>query len=529
MVQKARIIGVPGAGKTRYMIRQVIKDLSIYAPAQIGVVSLTTTATQEAKDRIIEETGIDNQFNNIRTIHSHCFKSLGLEKGLISDTPAMIREFSEDAPEFEFSSTNLGTLEDGPTDTAKRNRIEQNTDKFRRMQYYRNRMIPTSEWDRDVIPFYETWMEWNEQLGMVDFTGMLEETLKYKLCPNIDVLYVDEAQDQSPLASAVTQMWGERCQKFVVLGDPDQAIFEFAGAEPKIMIDLDVDFEKVLDQSYRMSPAVNNYAMRTINKSVGRRQIDCKPFLSRGKGNVFECREPSIKELVSAPSTAILTRCNYQTKQWAEWLLKNQIPFSNTWRPGESLWNPCSTKSWKAAQTYFRITRHKDVIVPSTLGVSSSEIKNMASMCIAKTACPGNKTWIKNYRFRRGELIHYEDLRELGFTKEFYDRELPLEELFKFSGKAAQLIYDLAKTNELILLQKPTVTLGTIHSVKGGQFSTVYIDNRLSRRIWESVLHDKNKIANQSVEVRVAYVGVSRAQENLGIMRLENNPFYDRA
>ena len=97
MAKIAKIFGPPGTGKTTYMINQIIKDINRkYYPSAIGAMSLTNAAIDQMKMKIREKLVVDKEhLKNFGTIHSHCFKLLGITRDQVAETPKRIKEFSE--------------------------------------------------------------------------------------------------------------------------------------------------------------------------------------------------------------------------------------------------------------------------------------------------------------------------------------------------------------------------------------------------------------------------------------------------
>ena len=66
---------------------------------------------------------------------------------------------------------------------------------------------------------------------------MLEQFLIKGDIPTLDVMFVDEAQDLSPLQWAVVRKLAERAKRIYVAGDDDQAIYKWAGADVDYLIE----------------------------------------------------------------------------------------------------------------------------------------------------------------------------------------------------------------------------------------------------------------------------------------------------
>jgi len=534
MVKIAKLFGPPGTGKTRYMKRQVVKDMKEkYYPSAVGAVSLTNAAVDELKSRVKDE--IDNEpeyVRNIATIHSHCFGLLGIKRDQVADTPKRIKEFSETYPEFAFNP-DRSKAEDGELYSTESMRLSRNNMLYSFMNLYRNKQIHEREWNNEVIEFRNKWESFCFENDFIDYTGMIERCLDARLTPNIRALYVDEFQDTSNLASSLIKMWAESCDKLVVIGDVDQCIYEFAGADPSVMLSMRADFDntsqdsKILKKSYRVAPNIHRYAVKIIEKSFGRQSIEYYPSDRYGDGDVFECQMPELPDIYDDETTLILTRCNYHTTKWTQLLYEKGIPFSNPWRPSEKRWNPCDTKSWKAAKTYYEITDFSNVNPDFDPEITWSDLKIMTEKCKAKTACPGWKTRVLELPTKKDRKIRKSELQNYGFTYEFINRLGPLDDFFKFTGKAQDLIrkVDLFPYKE-IFSEPPKVFVGTIHSVKGGEADNVYIDAQLSPKI-KKALNGNNRISTYNTEYRIAYVAATRARKKLGIMNNDGS-IYER-
>ena len=101
-----KITGPPGTGKSTEILRLIERACEKYFPNKIGAVSFTVAAVEEIRSRIAKLTGESRDvIKNVRTIHSHCFKLLGLTKERVADKK--ISEFNEAHPEFAINSKKL--------------------------------------------------------------------------------------------------------------------------------------------------------------------------------------------------------------------------------------------------------------------------------------------------------------------------------------------------------------------------------------------------------------------------------------
>ncbi len=505
----AKITGPPGTGKTSYAMRQIARDCEHYFPRQIGAISLTNAAVSEIKARISSELNVPaDDAENVRTIHSHCFRLLGLDGKQIADNK--IKDFNKENPDYAMSLGKGEDFDDMP-DMFTARQQQYNDSLFREMQINRNKLLPIEKWADDTQNIYEAWAGWMQDNDFIDYTGMLEGCLQDGLKPDIDVLYVDEMQDLSRLANSLVMDWVQGCDKGVFIGDADQAIFRFSGAVPESFIEIKGDFNKVLEKSYRVPPKVHTYAQQIIRQCDNREDVQYSPDDRYGPGDVFECYEPDL----SLPgSHMIISRCNYMVRGWIDWLYHHKTPFHNPYRPDDLFWNPQKTKSWRAIKDYVSLMMGKNI--------KTGALKNIASCCIAKnTMKHGAKGKVK--KLALGQEHDIFDLAALGFTENFIDTNLPIDDMLKITGKAKDLIIDFYNDGDDRLVEQPNVIIGTIHSVKGGEADHVWLDTSLNYHIQKALIENRENVKND--EARVAYVAATRAKKTLGLLKSKNrNP-----
>jgi DNA helicase-2/ATP-dependent DNA helicase PcrA len=501
MSRISKIIGPPGTGKTSYVLDLITKACQKYDPGAIGAVSYTNSAVNEIKDRIAYAAGVDAEAaTNVKTMHSHCFHLLELKKDKVADTK--IKQWNKDYPQWELPIN--AKLSDDEEDTGPKittHTVSENRTFFSTMQVLRNNMVPVKQWPTIIQDFWDDWKWWMDMNGYIDFTGMLEDVLENELYPPIDVLFVDEAQDASKLQLEVLKMWSQQTVSTLYVGDSDQAIFRWNGASPEGFINLNSTWNKVLEQSYRVPKKVHEYAMKIIAQAESREEIVYLP--TDVEGRLF--KPEAIPDLGLPGTHMLIARCQFQLNRWREFLKQNNTPWHNPYRPEDTNWNPLNTKTWRAAQTYLKMKNGEEV--------SRSSFRELIKMMVVKgNLLRGVKTSINDLRLPK--RISAFDLGELRvFAENFLLFEKPVTEIVKAHGVAGEF---LQKMDEYDIMQDPKVILGTIHSVKGGEADHVWMDMGTSTRIRSACLNNQR---NYDDEVRVAYVGVTRAKETFGLLR----------
>jgi len=337
--------------------------------------------------------------------------------------------------------------------------------------------------------------------------------LDQQLCPDIDVLFVDEAQDLSPLQLALMELWSARVTQTIFAGDSDQSLFRFAGTVPEAFINLSHNWSHHLNQSYRVPTAVHAYAEKIINMSKNREGTTYKPVAPgmkeyKGEGRLLYCLSPDL----SLPGDhMILARCQYQVKRWIDVLIKNEIMWHNPYRPEDLVWNPMLTQGWVAARAYCDLMQGRDV--------SANDFKKLAARVKPGFYKRGMKSMIKNWDGK--ERIDIFNLVMLGFTEDFIEKPRPVGDVLKLSPRVESILNKVTGLDALahLLRTRPRVCVGTIHSIKGAESDHVWLDTSLSPIIWREISHSLEAFYD---ECRVAYVAATRAKQTLGLIANRN-------
>ena len=105
---------------------------------------------------------------------------------------------------------------------------------LQQLSRYRGLMIPQQGWPLTLRQFEEKWTRYKQNLGLLDFTDLIERCLPDVAIAPRDpaVIFADEAQDLNRMQLTLIRKWGERANYFILAGDDDQTIFSFTGASP---------------------------------------------------------------------------------------------------------------------------------------------------------------------------------------------------------------------------------------------------------------------------------------------------------
>jgi len=507
-----KIIGPPGCGKTEYLLRQVERACDKYFPKDIGVVSYTVASVSEARGRIEKKLNVGyKEIPNVRTIHSHCFNLLRLKKEAVMETSKNIKAFNEEHPSYRITG---GVLKNNDIDTPSDEENE-NDRIYTQMQILRSKMIPLDAWPVECRDFYSAWTNFMTENDFIDFNGMLEECIERELSPAIKILMVDEAQDLPALQTTLIKQWGAECDSVLWAGDSNQAIFRFAGSDPNNFINLKADRVIPLEQSYRLSPGILGQSLKIINQAYIKELVNFRATNEYGPGQILFMRQPDL----SLPGThMILCRCNFQVKKYVSILRKANILFANQYRKEDKSWNPLELDGTQSIRVYLKILKGETV--------NAFEIKQMAKNCVAaKCMVRGAKKKLDDLPMTDKKTYEFFGLISMGFLGTFLDKKESIREYFKIASNSSDLVYYMADNDPDKLFETPQITVGTIHSVKGGESDHVWIDPGLTYKI-RNAIKDPDSWDD---EVRIAYVGVTRARRTVGILSTKGykNPFLE--
>jgi len=504
-----RTFGPPGSGKTTWIAKRINKSVSRFGEDLVSVVSLTNSAVREASGRDLPLAP-----ENVTTLHARCKRALG------SPAPAesAVKEFIKAYPSWSdedclppFLQWRTTEEEEGTSERT----LAGNGDTFyERAQIYRQRMVPMAEWDPPTRDFHLKWSEWCRESERPDYAGWLELALDVHPLPAQQVVYVDEAQDHTPLQLEVIRQWNTKIR--VLVGDDDQNLYEWSGAIPQEFFNpqLPDGREKVLTQSYRIPRAVHQQAYAWVHQISDRRE---KEYLPRDEEGEVRMDAYSYVEAESSGrlppgllqedgTYMIIASCGYMLKGIITALREAGIPFHNTYRKTNKMWNPLDTAGNKirAFLSKNRLTGDVAHTWGSVLGAKSGAY------------IQGRREgFLRACKDAEDNEIEMEDLID-AFNPTILERimakDATIFKSFRRAGEPGSWDYTLRVLERgSIEDTRPRVTIGTIHSVKGGEADHVYVFPDMSPAGMDNSSTDSI--------VRMFYVAMTRAKKTLHLCR----------
>lgn len=225
MAERMAIIGPPGAGKTTAVKRQLEAYAARHGAERTAVASMTRTAIAEIIGR-----DIPVPREQAKTMHGLAYNALGGGMALANGRDAIL-DWNAFCAEREAGSLELPVPRDrrAATDPDDVGDDDDDDDKIRSswltaINLHRAHMTDSRLWDPSLRYAYALWREWKAANALIDYTDMLEMAIAETRQPpgGPSALFVDEAQDLDPLMQRLIDVWAERMDYIVRVGDPDQ-------------------------------------------------------------------------------------------------------------------------------------------------------------------------------------------------------------------------------------------------------------------------------------------------------------------
>ena len=577
------VIAGPGSGKTRVLTSRVAYLLEVRQvfPYRIMAVTFTNKAAREMRERLNRTVGVDKTSDlMLGTFHSICARLLRREAPQIGVDHDFTIYDSDDqltAVKAALSQLNLDEKKYKPgaihhvISTAKNELIT--PDDFRPDTYF-------NEVAKRVYEKYNAILRTNNAL---DFDDLLMESVRL-LNQNQPVrdrmqerylhVLVDEFQDTNIAQYNLVNLLAGKHQNLFCVGDPDQSIYKWRGADYRNVLRLQQDYPALeiiaLDQNYRSTQTILDSAMAVIKKNPNRKHI--KLFTERGQGPKIVLRElfnaeeeaqyvvDTILELQKQDAAqpgevAIMYRTNAQSRALEDAFVRAGIPYKLV---GATRFY--ARKEIKDVLAYLRIVNNPadTISLQRVINVPPRGIGDKTFSLLDETARANQMTcfdvltqgklsgrsakalaefaglWQKWIHLRDelnvGQLLDqvlsssgYRDFVKDG-TEEGDDRwanVLELHSVAEATGDAplSDFLNDVALVSESDNLEENAnaPVLLTLHAAKGLEFRCVFIVG-----LEEGILPHSRSFEDpeeMEEERRLLYVGITRAKDRLYLLR----------
>ena len=491
------VVGPPGTGKTTKLLSLVEQYLaSGVPPDKIGYFAFTRRAANEAVERACEKFKlVKRDLPYFRTLHSLAFMQIGISHSQIL-TQSKYKEISDwlkignfygqmDQADSPFKDYGYG---DKFLEIINMSRILQ---QHLRSVYNSSTVPMRTDWSR-VDYVNRGLQKWKQGYDLYDYTDMLESFCKRELSPRLEAVFIDEAQDLSPLQWQMVHQLQNNTKEIYVAGDDDQAIFRYAGADVDYFINLDGDVT-VLNQSYRIPSLHHKLSQSVISKVVGRRQ---KAFLPRAEQGTVNWYRHSEMVDISDGDWLLLSRTTRGAKQLEEEVRRRGHLY--IYNGSNSIDNKVleAVRLWEKLRSGEKLRMEQVKVV-------------YKQMLLGKQVEYGHKTLPKA---KEGEFYSLQDLKDFHGLL----HNLPWDEgLGKIAESDRRYIKACLRKGES-LTATPRIRISTIHSAKGAQATNVLMMTDTMRRSYSMWRRFDNAHYD---EARVFYVGLTRAIKNLHLIQ----------
>ncbi len=594
------ILAGAGSGKTRALTCRVANLMDHGVPAyNILALTFTNKAAKEMKERIVSLVGDQAEDAWISTFHSTCarilrrdIEKLGYARSFAiyddDDQNAVIKEIlKRQNIDDKFLSPRVikAKISDA------KNKLMSPDEWFRHSEKdYRSQMI------HDVFVEYEARLK---GLNALDFDDLLVKTLEL-LADHPPVLdsyrnrfryvMVDEYQDTNYAQYMLVKLLTDRSRNLCVVGDDDQSIYGWRGADIRNILDFEKDYPDAtvikLEQNYRSTANILDAANQVIAHNAGRKEKALWTDKGEGESIKLYCAGDEREEAAwvadrirymsrhgeNYGSMAILYRTNAQSRVLEDMLMRAGIPYKVF--GGQKFYD---RKEVKDIIAYLRvivnpsddISLRRIVNVPKrSIGDSTvNELVNHARESemplysalsdIPDTLSSRPRKCVNDFFVLMTMLVAMKDALPLAdFVKfliektglmEQYQREDTdearsrveniqefmgaVEEFVRFSGEDATLesyLENVALVSDLDEQenQRGYVTLMTMHSAKGLEFPNVFMTG-----LEEGIFPSNSSLmdeARMEEERRLCYVAITRAQNRLFISRAGQRMLYNQ-
>ena len=584
------ILAGAGSGKTKVLTTKVaylIEEKNI-DPNNILAITFTNKAAKEMKERIFKLEGNSAFYIQISTFHSFGLKILkencellGYEKNFTildsDDSLSIIKKIMKEL--------NIDANKYNPK--AIKNVISNNKNEIIDPEKYS--LYVNTDFDEIALEVYRKYEKSLKINNAVDFDDLLILPLKLfnnnpevlqKYQEKYKYVFIDEYQDTNEPQYILSKMISAKYKNITVVGDADQAIFTWRGANYKNILNFEKDYKDakvvLLEENYRSTKTILNAANNVIKNNKVRKEKNLwtqneegskityyKAFDEKDESNyVVNEIKKLIEKGVNPKDICVLYRANAQSRTVEEAFLTSNISYNIV--GSYAFYN---RKEIKDLIAYLKlIYNNKDdvsllrVINYPKRGIGNKAIENLAiksnvlDKSLYEVIDSGKELEFKNMIEEIKKEESHLTLTELidmvldksGMKKSLEDEksieaDIRLENLeeFKSIAKAMEINEGIVSLEELldklalvsdVSEQKndneDKVTLMTMHAVKGLEYDYVFVVG-----VEEGLFPHSNSLeSNDELEEerRLCYVAITRAKKKLYLINARSRILYGK-
>ena len=593
-----RVIAGAGSGKTRALARRfayLVNEIGIL-PGNILCVTFTNKSANEMRQRIHNLTG-DNDTGYISTFHSFCVSVLQEDSHALQYPKSfLVLDNSDIDSMLKIIYEERGLTLRNMTFSKARDMIEIRK-LIKEPEYYmdmlnmsldtlRQKYLTATE-PSDIIFYGYLYQEkkcfgldYNDLIKFTLYIFEQNEAVKIKWQQRLEYIMIDEFQDIDELQYKLMSVLCGYHKNLFIVGDPDQTIYTWRGANVRYLLDFDKIFPSVktimMMQNYRSTPQIVSVVNDLIDKNKFRIKKNLMPTIADGRKVICHHADTPEREAMwiaeqiqalhgegtSYREITVLYRAHYITRIVEEVFLREKIPYAIY--SGVQFFNRMEIKD---ALAYLRLIAYKDdlaflrvVNVPKrNLGerrikfLQEYAVKHQCSLYISLETNLDNEifkgtkaaqfvalieNFAANYAERQISELLAAILNESGYEKmlrtegsqERLDNLAELKQsVYEYEtscGEESTLEHYLSHvalfTNNDAADNSDKAKLMTVHSAKGLEFPYVFLC-AMNEGVFPSKKTDT--IQKMEEERRLAFVAMTRAQKGLYLSEAEGRNF----
>ncbi len=599
------IMAGAGSGKTRVLTHRIayLMGEKEVAPRNILAITFTNKAAREMKERVAKLVGPQGQYMWVSTFHSMCVRILRrdidrigyssnfsiLDSGdQLSVIKQVLKNLNIDPKKFD-PRAMLGQISAAKNELITEEEFAKNAGNF---------------YDRQVSQVYEGYQKMLRKNQSLDFDDLIMQTIHlFDRVPEVleyyqrrfQYIHVDEYQDTNHAQYYLVKQLAEKYQNLCVVGDSDQSIYRWRGADITNILSFEKDYPSVktvmLEQNYRSTKSILQAANKVIGNNSGRKPKNLWTDNDDGKKISYYKGATEQEEALYVADTiqqltrsgkyqpsdiAILYRTNAQSRAIEDTFVKSAISYQMI--GGTKFYD---RKEIKDMIAYLRLITNPDddisfqrVVNEPKRGIGKTSIERLQAYAAehdislyeavkevdftgvskkAANALAGFLDLIRSLT-QQQEFLTATDMVEAVLERTGYEEMLNnersieaqsrLENLEEFKTVTQEfekanedktliafltdlaLIADIDRVDEEDPDHSQKITMMTLHAAKGLEFPVVFLIG-----MEENVFpHSRSMFDEEEMEEerRLAYVGITRAEQELYLTHAQMRTLYGR-